>query len=138
MSGFYGSGKSSFTKYPRVGLGHQCADRWSPLFCSICKIASRSSQTWASFSTVAQRFPAAVLLLDLASEQVAGATMEEVSTVLYHKVLQWAGYSPESKSAAFERRLKKDGRYPEFLARSRPDRRGSGKTTRMTSSWWIA
>jgi hypothetical protein len=64
---------------------------------------------------VAQRFPAAVLMLDLASEQVAGATMEEVSTVLYYKVLQWAGYSRNLKVAAFERRLKKDGRYQEFL-----------------------
>jgi Family of unknown function (DUF6079) len=66
-------------------------------------------------SAVAQRFPAAVLMLDLASEQVAGATMEEVSTVLYYKVLQWAGYSRNLKVAAFERRLKKDGRYQEFL-----------------------
>src|SRR6266481_5069498 len=49
-----------------------------------------------------------VLLLDLASEEVAGATMEEVSTVLYYKVLQWAGYSRNLKVAAFERRLKKD------------------------------
>ena len=33
--------------------------------------------------TVAQRFPAAVVMLDLASEMLAGATMEDVSTVLY-------------------------------------------------------
>ena len=72
-------------------------------------------QTRALLSTVAQRSPAAVLMLDLASEQVAGATMEEVSTVLYYKVLQWAGYSRNLKVAAFERRLKKDGRYQEFL-----------------------
>ena len=37
--------------------------------------------------------------------------MEEVATVLYYKVLQWAGYSRNLKVAAFERRLKKDGRY---------------------------
>jgi hypothetical protein len=40
--------------------------------------------------------------------------MEEVSTVLYYKVLQWAGYSRNLKVAAFERRLKKDGRSAEF------------------------
>jgi hypothetical protein len=54
-------------------------------------------------------------MLDLASEQVAGATMEEVSTVLFYKVLQWAGYSRNLKVAALERRLKKEGRYNEFL-----------------------
>jgi len=43
------------------------------------------STTKALLSSVAKRFPAAVLMLDLASEQVAGATMEEVSTVLYYK-----------------------------------------------------
>ena len=53
-------------------------------------------------------------MLDLASEMLAGATMEDVSTVLYYKVLQWAGYSRNLKVAAFERKLKKDGRYDEF------------------------
>ncbi|WP_164085510.1 hypothetical protein, partial [Stenotrophomonas maltophilia] len=43
-------------------------------------------QTKALLSTVAQRFPAAVVMLDLASEMLAGATMEDVSTVLYFKV----------------------------------------------------
>ena len=41
--------------------------------------------------------------------------MEEVSTVLFYKVLQWAGYSRNLKVAALERRLKKEGRYHEFL-----------------------
>jgi hypothetical protein len=54
-------------------------------------------------------------MLDLASEQVAGATMEDVATVLYYKVLQWAGYSRNLKVAAFERKLQKEGRYDEFL-----------------------
>ena len=58
-------------------------------------------------------------MLDLASEQVAGATMEDVSTVLYYKVLQWAGYSRNLKVAALERKLKKDGRYDDFQARFR-------------------
>ena len=40
------------------------------------------STTKALLNTVAKRFPAAVLMLDLASEQVVGSTMEEVSTVL--------------------------------------------------------
>ncbi len=43
--------------------------------------------------------------------------MEDVSTVLYYKVLQWAGYSRNLKVAALERRLEKDGRYDEFHAR---------------------
>ena len=74
-----------------------------------------SSQTRALLGTLAKNHPAAVVMLDLASEMLAGATMEDVSTVLYYKVLQWAGYSRNLKVAAFERRLKKDQRYEEFL-----------------------
>ena len=46
--------------------------------------------------------------------RVAGASLAEVTTVLYYKVLQWAGYSKNTKVAAFERKLKQDGRYEEF------------------------
>ena len=48
---------------------------------------------------------------------LAGATMEDVSTVLYYKVLQWAGYSRNLKVAALERRLQQDGRFEAFAAR---------------------
>ena len=64
---------------------------------------------------------------------LAGATMEDVSTVLYYKVLQWAGYSRNLKVAAFERKLKKDGRYDEFQARiPGRNRRRLGATSRTT------
>jgi hypothetical protein len=46
---------------------------------------------------------------------LAGATMAEVSTVLYFKVLQWAGYSRNIKIAALERKVETDGRYEEFI-----------------------
>jgi uncharacterized protein DUF6079 len=113
VSGFYGSGKSSFTKYLGLALDSTVQVDGVP-FLRHLQDRLQKPQTRALLSTVAQRFPAAVLLLDLASEQVAGATMEEVSTVLYYKVLQWAGYSRNLKVAAFERRLKKDGRSAEF------------------------
>jgi hypothetical protein len=39
-----------------------------------------------------------------------------VSTVLYYKVLQYAGYSRNLKVARLERKIRKDGRYAEFEA----------------------
>ncbi len=115
VSGFYGSGKSSLTKYLGMALnfsvivaGFRFLKHFQDRFCK--------PQTKALISTVATRYPMAVVMLDLASEMLAGATMEDVSTVLYYKVLQWAGYSRNLKVAAFERRLKKDGRYEEFTA----------------------
>ena len=112
VSGFYGSGKSSFTKYIGLAFDDQIIDGQS--FLKHLQDRLLKPTTKALLSTVAQRFPAAVVLLDLASEQVAGATLMEVSTVLYYKVLQWAGYSRNLKVAAFERKLKTDGRFGEF------------------------
>ena len=114
VSGFYGSGKSSFTKYLGLAFDDRVTIDGIP-FIQHLQDRLKRQQTKALLSNVAKRFPAAVLMLDLDSEQVAGATMEEVSTVLFYKVLQWAGYSRNLKVAALERRLKKEGRYNEFL-----------------------
>ena len=113
VSGFYGSGKSSFTKYLGMALDERVKIDGIP-FRQYLADRFHKSQTKALLNTVAKRFPAAVVFLDLASEMLTGATMEDVSTVLYYKVLQWAGYSRNLKVAAFERKLKKDGRYEEF------------------------
>ncbi len=113
VSGFYGSGKSSFTKYLGLAFDDQVQIDGTP-FIQHLKDRFHKSQTKALLSTVAKRFPAAVVLLDLASEMLAGATMEDVSSVLFYKVLQFAGYSRNLKVAAFERKLQKDGRYDEF------------------------
>jgi hypothetical protein len=114
VSGFYGSGKSSFTKYLGFAFDDRITIDGTP-FIRHLQDRLKRQQTKSLLSNVAKRFPAAVLMLDLASEQVAGATMAEVSTVLYYKVLQWAGYSRNLKVAALERRLKKEDRYSEFL-----------------------
>jgi hypothetical protein len=114
VSGFYGSGKSSFTKYLGMAFDSEITIDGTP-FLKHLQDRFHTPQVKALLSTVAQRFPAAVVMLDLASEMLAGATMEDVSTVLYYKVLQWAGYSRNLKVAALERKLEKDGRYEEFL-----------------------
>ena len=116
VSGFYGSGKSSFTKYLGLALDEGVAIEGTP-FLKYLQDRFNKPQTRAQLTALASRHSAAVVLLDLASEMLAGATMEDVSTVLYYKVLQWAGYSRNLKVAAFERRLKKDGRYEDFSAR---------------------
>jgi hypothetical protein len=115
VSGFYGSGKSSFTKYLGLAFDQRVQVDGHP-FLRHLQDRLHKPTTKALLSTVAARFPASVVMLDLASEQIAGATLAEVSTVLYHKVLQYAGYSRNLKVAALERKLKKDGRFAEFEA----------------------
>ena len=113
VSGFYGSGKSSLTKYLGLAFDQRVIVDGQPFLRHLQDRLTRP-QTKALLSTVAARFPAAVVMLDLASEQIAGATLAEVSTVLYYKVLQYAGYSRNLKVAALERRLKKEGRFGDF------------------------
>ncbi|MEI8166159.1 MAG: BREX system P-loop protein BrxC [Chloroflexales bacterium] len=120
VSGFYGSGKSSFTKYLGLALDERVRVDGTR-FLKHLQDRLHTPQARAILTAVASRYAAAVVLLDLASEMLAGATMEDVSTVLYYKVLQWAGYSRNLKVAALERRLKRDGRYPEFLDRIQAD-----------------
>ncbi|MBW8191428.1 BREX system P-loop protein BrxC [Neiella marina] len=113
VSGFYGSGKSSLSKYIGMALDDRITIEGTP-FLQHFSDRIRDARTKALLNTVAKRFPASVVMVDLASEQSAGASMEDVATVLYNKVLKWAGYSRNLKVASFERRLKKDGRYDEF------------------------
>jgi len=114
VSGFYGSGKSSFTKYLGLAFDDSITVDGIP-FIQQLQDRFKKQTTKQLLSTVAKRFPAAVVMLDLASTQLADASMKEVSTVLYYKILEWAGYSQNLKVAAFERRLKKEERYNEFL-----------------------
>ncbi len=115
VSGFYGSGKSSFTKYLGLAFDERVTIDGKPFLRHLQDRLHRPT-TKSLLSKLAARFPAAVVMLDLASEQIAGATLAEVSTVLYYKVLQYAGYSRNLKVAALERRLRKEGRYAEFEA----------------------
>jgi hypothetical protein len=114
VSGFYGSGKSSFTKYLGFAFDSDRGIEGVP-FVQYLHDRLNTPQAKALLNTVTRRFPAAVVMLDLASEMVAGATMEDVSSVLYYKVLQWAGYSKNLKVFALQRKLEKDGRFQEFL-----------------------
>jgi hypothetical protein len=115
VAGFYGSGKSSFTKYFGLAFDDRASVDGRPFLRHLQDRLHRPT-TKALLSQMAARFPAAVVMLDLASEQIAGASLAEVSTVLYYKVLQYAGYSRNLKVAALERRLRKEGRYGDFEA----------------------
>lgn len=113
VSGFYGSGKSSLTKYIGMALDDRITIDGVPFIQHFSdRIPDKRTKTL--LNVVAKRFPASVVMVDLASEQSAGASMEDVATVLYYKTLRWAGYSRNLKVASFERKLRKDNRYQEF------------------------
>ena len=117
VSGFYGSGKSSFTKYLGFALDRQMKLGDDP-FLRLLQNQIKEATTRGLFNQVAATYDPVVVFLDLASEMLAGASMEDISTVLYLKVLQWAGYSEDLKVAELERLLETDGKLPDFQERA--------------------
>jgi len=118
VSGFYGSGKSSFTKYLGAALDPNRKVDGNLFLDLLCDRFPRN-EIPAALRTISKRHPTAVVLLDLAAEQLAESAAETVSNVLYWKTLQWAGISKIKQIAAFELRLIEAGKYEKFKEKHR-------------------
>ena len=124
VSGFYGSGKSSFTKYLGFALDRNKTINGDS-FLQLLQNQLHKASSKAIFNQVSKVYDAEILFLDLASEMLAGASMEDISTVLYLKVLQWAGYSEDLKVAELERMLETDGKLVDFQKRAKEELDGT-------------
>ena len=114
VSGFYGSGKSSFTKYLGFALDEARFIGGQP-FVEYLKQQLSKGQTKTLLNKLVKNYPAEVIPIDLASDPISGSTMAEISTVLYHKVLSHVGYSSaDQKVAQFELMLDQEGKYEAF------------------------
>jgi hypothetical protein len=116
VSGFYGSGKSSFTKYLGFALDPDRKIDDKP-FLGWLENQLVNKPLRAQLRTLAKRYPSTVIMIDLASAQIAGATMAEISSVLYWTVMQWAGYPKDRKLAYLQLMLERDGKMAEFEKR---------------------
>ncbi len=113
VSGFYGSGKSSFTKYLGFALDPARVVDGRPFLDLLAERIS-APDVRQELKTLAAKYPVAVIMLDLGAEQLASSSIATVSTVLYWKILQWAGYSKEEKLAQLELQLDREGRLDAF------------------------
>ena len=120
VSGFYGSGKSSFAKYLGYALqkdlvidGQTFQER----------LANRinSAPIAQTFKTIIAKHDPAIILLDCATEQIKGGTLPPILELLIAKVYQMAGYSTDSQLANFERMLQHDGNLEKFKSRISKD-----------------
>lgn len=111
--GYYGSGKSSFTKYLGLALDSKRTVKGRP-FRELLAQRLNSPELEATLNTLSTRHKPAVVMLDLAAEQLADLADAPVSTVLYHKVLQTLGYSQEKKLAHLELELEARNQYGAF------------------------
>ncbi len=84
VSGFYGSGKSSFTKYLGFALDPNRTIKGKP-FLEYLQVQLKSGPVRQRLATVAKRHPTTVVMLDLASQDMAGTNL--ISSVLYWHVM---------------------------------------------------
>ena len=111
VSGFYGSGKSSFTKYLGFAFDHSTQVDGVP-FVDLLANRIDSKPISQRLKTLAKRCNAAVVMLDLATQNIIN---KPVSDVLLLHVLQWAGFSKHAPIAEFEQIVREDGRWDEML-----------------------
>ena len=116
VSGFYGSGKSSFTKYLGFAFDPKRKLKGDP-FLKWLQNQFPGVQLRQQLSTVANKFPSTVIMLDLAAVASVQAAAQGVSRLLYDEVMAWAGYSKDEKLALLELLLEKDGKFDAFTKR---------------------
>ncbi len=115
VSGFYGSGKSSFTKYLGFALDPS-RKVGSETFLKCFQNQIPSAPLRSQLGTLAKNYPATVIMIDLASVASAEESNQGISRIVYHKVLEWAGYSKDEKISLLELMVERDGLKDEFLA----------------------
>ena len=121
VSGFYGSGKSSFSKYLGLALdGNRSIDGIAIRERLINRI--NSPTIGPLLNTLVQKYDPAVFLIDLAAQQIGSYNLAPVGTILYNEVMKWAGYPSEEKMALFERMLEMDGKLEAFKATVRQEK----------------
>lgn len=126
VSGFYGSGKSSFTKYLGLALDPE-RKIGEVTFLERLAARFRASDLKQLYRATATKFPATVVMLDLARDQLVESAAVPIAQVLYAKILQKVGYSKVPKLADVEVRLDQDGRLDDFRAAYRERFPGKGE-----------
>lgn len=113
VSGFYGSGKSSFAKYLGFALKKDMMIDGQSF---MQRLAHRINSTPIEqlFKSILERHDPAVVLLDCATEQIKGGTLPPILELLIAKVYSLAGYSTDSRLANLEQELVKDDKLEEF------------------------
>jgi hypothetical protein len=117
VSGFYGSGKSSFSKNFGLALNKDLVID-GVIFRDRLSNRINNLPITQQLKTLVEKYNPQVFLINLATKRLSlhGNTLPPVSDILYHQVMKWAGYAPEEKVALLERKLEMDNKFDEFKA----------------------
>lgn len=117
VSGFFGSGKSSFAK----NLGYVLANRQvaghsaSELFKA--QVNDRRISEWLDL--INTRYPTEVIMFDVSVDRAVKRATERIAEVMYTVLLRELGYAEDYDVAELEIELEKEGQLDGFVARCR-------------------
>ena len=116
VSGFYGSGKSSFAKYLGYSFDTSLIVDGMSFGEKLMNRISDSGIT-AMHNSIIKRFNPIVVMIDLTTQAQVGKT-SNVSDIIYYETLKELGIavSHDPKIIAFNVLLKEQGKYDEFVA----------------------
>ena len=139
ISGFFGSGKSSFAKNLGYALadytvmGHQAAE--------LFKRQMNDPEITAYLDVINRSIPMEVIMFDISADRNMRQSNEQVAEIMYRALLNGLGYASDYTIAELEIELEQEGKLDEFITRFdarypmawRKARNGATSTTRASA-----
>jgi hypothetical protein len=114
VSGFFGSGKSSFAK----NLGYALENRMvlGSKFADLFKQQLGDTRTGDLLDLINAKTPTQVILFEVAKEADTRKVTQRIAELMYTVLLRELGYSEDFDVAELEIELEAEGKLPEFIA----------------------
>jgi hypothetical protein len=119
VSGFFGSGKSSFAKNlgyaleNRTVLGHSFGDLFKK---QLHDPAKKDNRIGPLLDNINARFPTQVILFEVAKEADTRKVTQRIAELMYTVLLRELGYAEDFDIAELEIELEAEGKLSEFVA----------------------
>ena len=114
VSGFFGSGKSSFAK--NLGYALQNNTVRGSKFADLFKQRLGDDRISNLLDLINTKTPASVILFEIAKEADTRKVTQKIAELLYSVLLRELGYSEDFDIAELEIELEAEGKLPEFIA----------------------
>ena len=119
VSGFFGSGKSSFAKLVGVALSNRLIDgvRAPSLLAARARSDSapaKSNEVEVLLNQIVEHIPTEVVIFDVSTDRAVRGGDQALTEIVYRLFLQHLGYARDLDLAELEIGLEGDGRYAEF------------------------
>ncbi|HXH41397.1 MAG TPA: BREX system P-loop protein BrxC, partial [Thermoanaerobaculia bacterium] len=114
VSGFFGSGKSSFAK--NLGFALQNRTVVGSKFADLFKIQLNDSRISDLLDLINARTPTEAILFEVAKEADTRKVTQRIAELMYTVLLRELGYSEDFDIAELEIELEAEGKLPEFIA----------------------